>query len=479
MNAALAALCLCLGAAAAARGAPTAVLLLYGAAFVPYAYLGREALRGRFPNLVALVAVALALRVALALVDPYLSDDIFRYVWEGRVTLAGFNPFTSAPSAAELSALRDAEIWPRVTHPDISTIYPPVAQYLFALVAVLSGGTTLMRLAFVAVEAVFAFAAWRLLDAGERPRAAVLYALNPLVIVEIAWSGHVDVLAWAPLALALLIVAKRPPTLGNGALAGAVLAVSIAAKLLGLMVLPYLVLRARAEDAESGRAARSQELASRLALLVTATLVVLVSYVPFLDAGGDLFRGFGAYAASWRNNDGLFRVFDTTGQALLDASGQEYFELTAWNDFALEHGFTKEWEGKTLPNTTFASEQIGQTTAKGIAALYLALVLGWCVLCVRSPLVAALLLLGTLYFTAPTVHPWYLTWLVPLAALRPSPAALTFSGAAILGYASWWSIQQGGPWAIPWWVVLLEYGSVFAVLVWELGIGKIERDDSG
>ena len=139
------------------------------------------------------------------------------------------------------------------------------------------------------------------------------------------------------------------------------------------------------------------------------------------------------------------------------------------DEAAMRHGFTKQWEGETLPNTSFASDQIAQTVGKAIALFAVGVALLFCIVVIGDPLVAATILLLTLYFFAPTVHPWYIAWLVPFAALRWSPSSLVFSAAGVLGYASWWSVAHGGPWSAPWWLVTLEYGVVFAVMVWEVG----------
>ena len=60
----------------------------------------------------AIIGVAVAMRVAVVLAPPYLSSDIYRYVWDGRVTAAGINPYQYIPNDPHLAALRDPEIFP-------------------------------------------------------------------------------------------------------------------------------------------------------------------------------------------------------------------------------------------------------------------------------------------------------------------------------------------------------------------------------
>lgn len=433
---------------------PSVVLWTYAACFLPYAFLARTP-----PSIGAIIAAAFAARLVVAFAEPLLSDDIFRYVWEGRVTLAGHNPFASPPDAPELVALRDEAIWPRVNHPHISTIYPPISQAFFAAVAAVGGGLTAMRLAFVAVECAGVIAVWRLAGETVSRRALVLYALNPLVVLEVAWSGHLDVLAWTPLVVALAIVELRGESLAWSVATGVLVGVSIGAKFLGVILLPYLLFR---RGVSNGRT-----LLARLVLVGCAATIVAASYVGYIDAGSDLFRGFGTYAASWRNNDGPFRAVAALTERALGGDDVLH-SFSAWDDLAVAHGFTKEWEGQTLPDTTFTSAQIAQTVAKAVAALAVGVALLGCIFLARDPFVAALVVLGTLYFLAPTVHPWYVAWLVPIAALRPSPTALGFSCAVLVGYVSWWSSVTGGPWAIPSWAVGVEYSIVAALAVWEV-----------
>lgn len=451
-------------------GAATTVIA-YAGCFLTYAFvlwlIRREP---SSPTLVGVVVAAVAIRVALVFAEPVLSDDIFRYVWEGRVTLAGYNPFSHAPSSEVLVALRDDAIWPRINHPEISTIYPPVSQLLFAAVAAVGGGLATLKFLFVAIELAAVALAWRLV--GEHPGrifGLAVYALNPLVVLEVAWSGHLDVVAWSALTLALIVVARRRGH-GAGAAAGALLGISIGAKLLGVLLIPYLMLR------RVGEQSRRDAAKERAVMLVTAAAVVLGSYAVFIDAGPKLFGGFGTYAASWRSNDGIYRGWESAAWTLLQEGerNERVFELREWDEFAVAHGFTKEWEGKTLPRTSFATNQISQTIAKLAAALVVGFALIFCLAAVRDPIVAALIILFVLYVVAPTVHPWYVAWLVPLAALRPHATSLVFSAVVLVSYAAWISYDAGGAWLIAWWVVAIEYGIVFAVMLWEVGRSRAE-----
>src|SRR5262244_2111684 len=84
--------------------------------------------------LVAVLAVAALMRLVVLLAPPYLSDDINRYVWDGRVEAAGLNPYRYVPADPHLAGLRDEAIYPKINRSDYApTIYPPVAEYIFFL----------------------------------------------------------------------------------------------------------------------------------------------------------------------------------------------------------------------------------------------------------------------------------------------------------------------------------------------------------
>ena len=104
--------------------------------------------------LIVILVGAVAMRLALLFVEPYLSTDIYRYVWDGRVQAAGINPYRYVPSAPELAHLRDAAIFPNINRADYAvTIYPPTAQAIFLAVTRFGESVVAMKLGLIAFEA--------------------------------------------------------------------------------------------------------------------------------------------------------------------------------------------------------------------------------------------------------------------------------------------------------------------------------------
>ncbi|MCO4745186.1 MAG: hypothetical protein KC912_10390 [Proteobacteria bacterium] len=223
------------------------------------------------------IAVAAALvRLPLIGAPPLLSDDVYRYLFEGLALRHGHNPFLEAPAA--LVGLDDA-LQAQVNHGELTSIYPPIALLWFQLLSL--GGTVVWAQALTAAvdvgTAVLIGVALR-----KRSRAmwpALVYALHPLGAVESAVGAHIDVVAVAFLAAALADPGAR----------GSLWAVlGVGTKLLpGTALVPNL------------RTGLARHHAAALAL--GASVLALAS-VQVLDAGPALFASFNTYAEHWSFN---------------------------------------------------------------------------------------------------------------------------------------------------------------------------------
>src|SRR6516165_2146027 len=177
------------------------------------------------PTLVLILATAALLRLVALAAPVFLSDDINRYIWDGRVQAAGINPYRYIPTDPKLELLRDTSIFPNINRNNYApTIYPPIAQMLF-LTATRFGETVLaLKLFFVVVEAVGIVTLLNILRMAGRPREHILlYVWHPLPIWEIAGSGHLDaaLVTFTSLALAAAIGSQRfwsAPALGAATL---------------------------------------------------------------------------------------------------------------------------------------------------------------------------------------------------------------------------------------------------------------------
>lgn len=208
---------------------PPLFFLAFAAAFAVYwwtAVEGRSAFTWRSVAVLGLFA-----RLLLLPMPP--GDDMARYLWEGRLVLAGENPYAKPPGHADLAYLRDST-WQVINHKDIPAVYPPLALGLFAGLSAWEPHPILFKAAFTALD-LLALAVLSVL--GVTPRIAAVYFLNPLLIFESAGHGHFESL---PSLFCLLFLVSLRGDRWHSAVWVALAALS---KIAGLALLPVLVLR--------------------------------------------------------------------------------------------------------------------------------------------------------------------------------------------------------------------------------------------
>ena len=379
------------------------------------------------------VAVALLTRLTLIFEAPAFSDDIFRYIYEGRVVWhrgPGFpfrHPPADAPKLGVPEPLLD-ESWLRINHPSIATIYPPFAQSVFAIAGGLgdfSGGHQrwLKALLVLADLAVWLVLFWALRRMGASPARTLVWGLCPLVVLEIAREGHADSLSALGLALGGAGFALARP--GRGYLG---LGLAALAKLNGLLILPA-ALRL-----------------TRRGLWVFA-LTASGLAIPWLLVGTDAGQGLGAYASRWRAGDGLFSLLLMFAKLVLGG----------------------DW--KQIGPITLTQHQL----ARGVVALLLGAYGLW----LLSPRFdraqfasrAGLLLFGVL-LCAPTLHPWYITWVLPFIVLSSGfpgckAVLLLVFLAPLLHHPGYLELLEDR-WIDLGWVRALVHVPVWVLWAWEL-----------
>lgn len=190
--------------------------------------------------------VAIATRLLLLPMEP--GDDVWRYLWEGKIQTLGFSPYDLPPNAPELEAYRLAW-WPKINHADVTAIYPPLTQLGFRLLAAISPSLTLFKFAFVLAD---------LLICGLLSRRwgfirSTLYAWNPMIIYTFAGGAHYDSWFMLPLVAAWFLIDSPPSTSSDSASSSSpplgwfwsafLVGVSVAVKWVSLPILGFLVWR--------------------------------------------------------------------------------------------------------------------------------------------------------------------------------------------------------------------------------------------
>lgn len=213
-----------------------AIIALYSLAFLAYAWLVR---RGGV-HWKSLLYLSLGVRALLVFSFPNLSDDVYRFIWDGKCWQEGIHPFAYPPSLLAAGGW-EPELFARLNSPDYFTVYPPLAQGTFFLSVWLSpdswyGASVVMKIFSLFFETGTLFLLTRLL--ADRPEKILWYALNPLIVVELMGNLHFEAALVFFTALALYL--HRQGRHGGAALAWAG---AVASKLLPLMFFPLLIRR--------------------------------------------------------------------------------------------------------------------------------------------------------------------------------------------------------------------------------------------
>lgn len=428
------------------RRSPAALLAALAGLALLYALLTPRLLRttlGRSECRQLLVAAAL-FRLTMLPAAPWLSDDVHRYLWDGRVLRAVGNPYLYAPDDPALASLRD-ERWALINYPELPTIYPPAAELAFGLTALVPAWQLLAwKIVLLLAELGLLAALGALLERAGLPRQRVLlFALHPLVVIETYGSGHLETLALAALVAAAWIKTRAP---AGRAAAGLTLGLSILVKPFGLALVPG--------------ALRHLRMRGVAAMVLLSALL----YAPFLAAGSNLVRSLWEYGSRWR-------WYDTGHAAVLGAvtalgTGERLTAAIAWADHLSYGTALREPLRALYPLATdrFVARLV-------ILALFAAVVASGVRRRLSLPR-AALEAAAAFCLLTPVLHPWYALWLLPWLALHFSWGAWLATLLVTLSYATFMWPGPAGDWAEP---SALKWASLAAVILTLAAEARVRR----
>lgn len=362
----------------------------------------------------ALIAAGLFMRGALFPSTVILEDDVYRYLWDGAVVAHGGNPYAYAPAAVMANdgeatgrargpgdlAAQAGDTLRRINHPQLRTIYPPVAQGAFALAHVIRPFNVLgLRIVFLAFDVLLLVVLVRILDVLGRSRIwLVVYWWNPLVVAQIYNRCHMDVIPAALVAAALLLTIRR-----RDVLASVVLALAVGAKLWPVVLLP-VVLRNLTGSAK------------RLAVCAGVFAAIAgVVCLPMLGAGIEGSSGLYEYGRSWSNNDSIHRVVVRALQAALAA-----VKMPAW-----------------------AAPGAGRVIVALALVVFVARLMRTRIEDAGDVCRRAVAIVAALFLLSPTQFPWYYIWLAPLLAVHPRVSLLLPVALLPLYYIRAWFDARG------------------------------------
>jgi alpha-1,6-mannosyltransferase len=283
--------------------------ILYTAAFFLYLAVILRVVRlpSNKQNVLIILISAVVFRLILLPGIPVHENDIYRYIWDGKVALSGINPYKCSPIKAsikpsskemqadfeKLKSLRDEDLksyW-RISFKDVPTIYPPLAQAIFTIAAFIAPGSVLfMKFMFVLFDTGVIFLLFIILkQLKQNPLYVVIYAWNPLILKEFANSGHYDSLAIFCVMFAACMMIKEKPLFS-----AAGLGLGVLAKFYPLVFIPFFLIK------------------KQYRAFFFSIFVIVAGYLVFFiwgDTGSSsVFYGLNTYTQEWVNNGFIYSL---------------------------------------------------------------------------------------------------------------------------------------------------------------------------
>ncbi|MEW6111235.1 MAG: hypothetical protein AB1664_03825 [Thermodesulfobacteriota bacterium] len=408
--------------------------LAAGAFFLVSVY----AIRGGVTNrgmVVWVLLVGLALRGLIFGSTPMLEDDYYRYLLDGAVLAKGYNPYRyepdqfksrteQLPEPLQQVAKEGQDCIGRINHPHLKTIYPPVAQAVFAAAYLLGPWSVLALKAVLLLfdVATVALLALILRGLGRSSAWVLIYWWNPLVIKEIYNSSHMDVIA-LPLVLGALMLSFR----GMHFRAPALLALAVAAKVWPVVLGPVLfrpLLRVPRKLLAAG------------GLFAGATIIL---FTPVYMGGLDAASGYAAYGSTWEMNDALYMLILWAVKRLLE--------------FGSLQGIHAHIVARIVVVSVLASwiVWILRRHDSDVASLW----------------EKCLLIVAALFLLSPAQFPWYYLWVIPFMTISPRVSLLVLNVMLPLYYLRFYFLANGQTETFDNVIVWLEYVPVWVLIVWE------------
>lgn len=396
------------------------LILLYSLAFILYGvsvYLVK--LAGIFSFT---VAAAVLFRLALLFYLPNLSDDFYRFVWDGQISIQGVNVFHYLPSELiENSSIAvDVSVFEMLNSPDYYSVYPPVNQLVFIISCLLASNSILksvviMKMFIVLFEIGSMYLLYKLLHHFQLKKELIfLYVLNPLIIVELTGNIHFEASMIFFTLLAAYLVIK-----GKIILSGIAMACAVATKLWPLLFLPFFIKRFN--------------LKNTLIFSSATFITIFLLYLPYYTTGfaEKYGSGLALYFNIFEFNGIIYYLvkkagYAFSGQNIMDAAGMWFpVIVVVLSIIVFLADQTKNWQSLFLP----------------------------------------MLITLTIYFLfATTVHPWYITPLIAFSIFTPFKYPLLWSALIPMTYITYRTI----PYLENEWVVLMEYLVLAVFIIMEI-----------
>jgi len=355
------------------------------------------------------IAFAIFIRFLLIFAEPSFTDDFYRFAWDGHLWLEGISPFLATPSQLIESCqtatplISDAfceqmlPIYEKLNSPDYFSIYPPVCQWIFAFGVWcfpnhIIGAVGMMKFCVFWLECGSIYLIYKLLlQFGLPYKNTLLYALNPLIIIELCGNLHFEaaMIFFVLYAIYKLKIIEDKKKFSHYIRSAIAMSLAFCSKLIPLIFLPFLVKRLGFKKL--------------FLYLFVMAFVSILAFLPLLNLEviHHLLNSVGLYFHSFEFNASIYYLFREIG-----------FLITGYNII--------HFSGKLLAIFTFFSITTLAYKEKNLTNQHLAQVFMWSLF---------------LYLAfATTVHPWYLCALIAFSVFTPFRFPIVWSFVVMLSY---------------------------------------------
>ncbi|WP_317128550.1 mannosyltransferase [Gelidibacter sediminis] len=420
----------------------TKLIVLYTALFIGFYKL----LQNKNINFNFLVVVAILLRLVFLFATPNLSQDFYRFIWDGRMLLQGFNPYLFTPesfiSAAQFPIAQAQQLYSGMGLLNAShfTNYPPIKQFVFMIAALFSGksifgSVIIFRIFLIAADIGTLYIGAKLLKRLKIPvRHIFWYILNPFIIIELTGNLHFE-----GLMLFFLVLSFYLLHLGNWKIAAVVFALSVSVKLFPLLFLPlFYKFFVNRKPTTAGASITNLEtpklnFQALLGFYTIVGITTLLLFMPFYSSEFlcNYSETVGLWFSNFEFNASLYYIAREIG-----------YMTTGYNQIAIL--------GKFIPIVTVVVVLLFTFFRRNNT---------W------HDLMVSMLLVATIYFfISTTIHPWYLATLVLLSIFTNYKFPIVWSFVIILSYLAYANSDH----TENLWIVAIQYMVVYAVFFWEI-----------
>lgn len=381
-----------------------------------------------------IIVAGLLMRLVFLPSAPILEIDYFRYLWDGIVVSHGLNPYAVSPEAAtggthvppqwKSLAEEHKQIVGNINYAPLRTIYPPVAQFFFWITTIAPVASKLLILRIILIGCEFATVLLLislLKQVGQPPAWIALYWWNPLIIIELVNSAHMDAILLPFLIGAILLAVRNRVYLSSIALVCAV-----GVKIWPILLAPLLMLK---------HPPRQLLIAG-----IPATALLAFMAWPIVVGQLDGSSGFVAYAALWARNEALFSLIEQTLTVFVDIAGLDLLD-----------------PGRLA--------RIVVALSVGTIALSLG-IRSW-----HKPyglVCSVVLITAALFLSSATGYPWYYAWVLPFLVVVRFRSLMLLTVLLPIYYLRFYFVEIGQVDVFDTYLVWVEFGPVLVLLWWEL-----------